>query len=441
MLDVHIARGARLTVAAIEVPLADARRFGVLEVDADAPRRRLPREAGAPPRRRPGAPACCLGSMGIYIFDIDVLVRELQRDAEADSSHDFGRDIIPRLVGGGRARLRLPLLGREQEGVAVLARRRHARRLLRGVDGPRPGRPRVQPLRPGLADAHLPAAAARRRSSCSPRTAGAASPPQSIVSMGCIVSGSEVRRSILCPDVRIHSFCDIEDSILLPDADRAPPRARAARDRRPRRRAAARGARRLRPGRGPPAPHGLGGRRRGGHARRGVPRRVRAAVSTPIALQRSLERGAASMTTIDSVFAREILDSRGNPTVEVEVVLEGGAMGRAAVPSGASTGEREAVELRDGDKKRYLRQGRPEGRGRGERRALGRGDRRGRARPGARRPADDRPRRHRHQEEARARTRSWRSRWRWPRRRPRRPGCRSTATSAAPTRARCRCRS
>ena len=59
------------------------------------------------------------------------------------------------------------------------------------------------------------------------------------------------------------------------------------------------------------------------------------------------------MTTIDSVFAREILDSRGNPTVEVEVVLEGGAMGRAAVPSGASTGEREAMELRDGDKKRF----------------------------------------------------------------------------------------
>jgi enolase len=63
------------------------------------------------------------------------------------------------------------------------------------------------------------------------------------------------------------------------------------------------------------------------------------------------------MTNIDSVFAREILDSRGNPTVEVEVVLEGGAMGRAAVPSGASTGEHEAVELRDGNKKRYLGRG------------------------------------------------------------------------------------
>jgi enolase len=63
------------------------------------------------------------------------------------------------------------------------------------------------------------------------------------------------------------------------------------------------------------------------------------------------------MTGIEAVFAREILDSRGNPTVEVEVTLEGGAVGRAAVPSGASTGEREAVELRDGDKKRYLGRG------------------------------------------------------------------------------------
>ncbi len=58
-------------------------------------------------------------------------------------------------------------------------------------------------------------------------------------------------------------------------------------------------------------------------------------------------------TSISKVFAREILDSRGNPTVEVDVHLEGGAFGRAAVPSGASTGEHEAWELRDGDKQRY----------------------------------------------------------------------------------------
>jgi enolase len=63
------------------------------------------------------------------------------------------------------------------------------------------------------------------------------------------------------------------------------------------------------------------------------------------------------MSEIIDIYAREILDSRGNPTVEVEVYLESGVMGRAAVPSGASTGEREALELRDGDKGRYLGKG------------------------------------------------------------------------------------
>ena len=63
------------------------------------------------------------------------------------------------------------------------------------------------------------------------------------------------------------------------------------------------------------------------------------------------------MSTIIDVYAREILDSRGNPTIEVEVTTESGAFGRAMVPSGASTGEREALELRDGDKSRFLGKG------------------------------------------------------------------------------------
>src|SRR6266851_7386424 len=63
------------------------------------------------------------------------------------------------------------------------------------------------------------------------------------------------------------------------------------------------------------------------------------------------------MTQIDHIQARAILDSRGNPTVEADVTLVGGAMGRAAVPSGASTGEYEAVELRDGDPKRFAGKG------------------------------------------------------------------------------------
>ena len=63
------------------------------------------------------------------------------------------------------------------------------------------------------------------------------------------------------------------------------------------------------------------------------------------------------MSAIVDIIGREIIDSRGNPTVECDVLLESGVMGRAAVPSGASTGSREAIELRDGDKSRYLGKG------------------------------------------------------------------------------------
>ncbi|MDE6783504.1 MAG: phosphopyruvate hydratase, partial [Paramuribaculum sp.] len=60
---------------------------------------------------------------------------------------------------------------------------------------------------------------------------------------------------------------------------------------------------------------------------------------------------------IEKIIGREVLDSRGNPTVEVDVILESGAFGRASVPSGASTGVNEALELRDGDKSRYMGKG------------------------------------------------------------------------------------
>ena len=74
------------------------------------------------------------------------------------------------------------------------------------------------------------------------------------------------------------------------------------------------------------------------------------------------------MTAIVDIHARQILDSRGNPTVEVDVLLEDGSFGRAAVPSGASTGAHEAVELRDGDKARYGGKGVLQGGRRGQRR-------------------------------------------------------------------------
>ena len=63
------------------------------------------------------------------------------------------------------------------------------------------------------------------------------------------------------------------------------------------------------------------------------------------------------MAKINNIAGREIIDSRGNPTVEVDIILDNGILGRAAVPSGASTGDNEALELRDGDKSRYMGKG------------------------------------------------------------------------------------
>ena len=107
------------------------------------------------------------------------------------------------------------------------------------------------------------------------------------------------------------------------------------------------------------------------------------------------------MAAIEAVGAREILDSRGNPTVEVEVVLDDGTIARAAVPCGASTGAFEAVELRDGGRP-LPRQGRAEGRRRSHRRPSAPSDRGPRRRrPAADRPDDARPRRHAQQGQAR----------------------------------------
>ena len=107
------------------------------------------------------------------------------------------------------------------------------------------------------------------------------------------------------------------------------------------------------------------------------------------------------MTAIIDILGREILDSRGNPTVEVEVTLEDGSRGRAAVPSGASTGAHEAVELRDGDKKRYLGKGVLKARCRGRGRDFRRHRRHGGRGPGRHRRDHGGARRHAQQGTAR----------------------------------------
>jgi glucose-1-phosphate adenylyltransferase len=216
MLDIHIARGAALTLGAIEVPLAESRRFGILEVDEDG---RVGGFQEKPLSARPLAwhEDACLASMGIYIFDVDLLVRELRRDAEQPSSHDFGRDIIPRLVASGEkvfAHLFWDENKKEAKywrDIGTLDAYYDASMDLVQVDPVFNLYDPDWPLRsyqPQYPPAKFVFDEDGRRGTA----------VQSLVSMGCIVSGSAVSRSILSPGARVHSYCTIEDSILMPNS-------------------------------------------------------------------------------------------------------------------------------------------------------------------------------------------------------------------------------
>jgi glucose-1-phosphate adenylyltransferase len=215
MLDAHVARGAALTVAAIEVPLADSRRFGILDVDED---NRVTgfQEKPLAGRPAPWNPSFCLGSMGVYVFDFDTLVGALTRDAEAQTSHDFGKDIIPKLVAAGE-RVYAYLFWDENKkasqywrDVGTIDAYYEASLDLIQVDPVFNLYDPDWPLRtyqPQFPPAKFVFDEEGRRGTAA----------QSLVSMGCIVSGSSVVRSILSPGTRVHSYCDVQDSILMQD--------------------------------------------------------------------------------------------------------------------------------------------------------------------------------------------------------------------------------
>src|SRR5262249_1917352 len=256
----------------------------------------------------------------------------------------------------------LPLLRREQEGVEILAGYRNPRRVLRSKHGPVPGQPGVQSVRSRVAAAHLSAAGAAREV----RVRGGRQPMRTGARLGHLarlhrVGEQHLRQRALPKRTGTQLFAYRK---VHPDArgSRGPSRADPACDHRSRRADSARSVDWIRPGRRSTPAHGDGR----GHSCRQTGCR---ATNWTAARGRPAQRGGlrpawrGSVTRafspkdptvkITNVHAREILASRGNPTVEVDVTLEGGAFGRAAVPSGASTGEREALELRDGDPARY----------------------------------------------------------------------------------------
>ena len=210
MLRRHQERGAAATIAVIEVPSEEAFRFGVLQVGEED------RITGflEKPRNMPHGNQI-LASMGIYIFNMDVLVPALEEDARKPTSHDFGKDIIPALISKApvfayRFYDENKKASKYWRDIGTLDAYFDANMDLCQVN---PEFNLYDPEWP-LRTHQVQAPPAKFVFADEGRRCGQAL--DSIISAGCIVSGSTVAGCVLCPNVRVHSFCQIEQSILMP---------------------------------------------------------------------------------------------------------------------------------------------------------------------------------------------------------------------------------
>ncbi|MFI4876981.1 MAG: sugar phosphate nucleotidyltransferase, partial [Blastopirellula sp. JB062] len=216
MIDYHIENGADLTIGALRVSTEEAKSFGVMQVDTD--QRIVGFEEKSPtPKTIPGDPEHCLASMGIYVFNAHFLFEQLCQDAtRRDSAHDFGKNIIPSIIDKQRV-FAFPFRdeNRKQDAywrdVGTLDAYFEANMDLVHVDPQlnlydqdwplRTYQPNVPPPKfvfSGTAD--------EGRRGCA---------LDSVVCGGSIISGGEVERSIIGPDVRVNSFAHVEDAILF----------------------------------------------------------------------------------------------------------------------------------------------------------------------------------------------------------------------------------
>jgi glucose-1-phosphate adenylyltransferase len=210
MLRFHREHGAGATLAAIEVPSDEADRFGVLEVDEHD---RLTGFLEKPKHLPAGQQV--LASMGIYIFDMEVLVPALEEDAARSTTHDFGKDIIPDLIA------KVPVFAyrfydenkkaaKYWRDIGTLDAYYEANMDLCQVN---PEFNLYDPEWP-LRTYQVQAPPAKFVFADEGRRCGQAL--DSVISAGCIISGSRIAGSVLCPNVRVHSFCDIDRSIIMP---------------------------------------------------------------------------------------------------------------------------------------------------------------------------------------------------------------------------------
>ena len=217
MIAAHVSSGASMTVGCIEVPVEEARGFGVMSVDETMKVTRFT-EKPDHPEPIPGKANKALASMGIYVFDRDVLFKVLEEDAKhPESSRDFGKDIVPRLVQDGEVfayAFRDPVSGYKGywRDVGTVDSFWQANHELTDFDPELNLYDEAWPI--WTYQVQLPPAkfvhkdAGRR---------GLAM--QSLISGGCIVSGSEVDSSVLFSNVKVNSHGHIADSVLLPQVE------------------------------------------------------------------------------------------------------------------------------------------------------------------------------------------------------------------------------
>jgi glucose-1-phosphate adenylyltransferase len=214
MLRFHQERRAAVTIATIETPISEAHRFGIVQVDEDD-RVIGFQEKPQDPRPVPGSPHVALVSMGIYVFEAGILTRALEADAGRDSNHDFGKDIIPALISEApvysyRFYDENKKAAKYWRDIGTLDAYFEASMDLVQVNPEFNMYDPEWPLRtyqPQAPPAKFVFAEEGRR--CGQAL-------DSIISPGCIVSGSRITNSILSPNVRVHSFCTIEHSLLMP---------------------------------------------------------------------------------------------------------------------------------------------------------------------------------------------------------------------------------
>ncbi len=218
MLAAHVERDADMTISCLEVPLEEAANdFGVMQVDRSL---RIIgfQEKPAEPVPIPGEPDLCLASMGNYIFSTEFLFDVLKRDASLEGSdHDFGKDIIPSLIGENTL-YAYPFRD-------PVTRKRAYWRDVGNLDAFWDANMELLGITPELnlydlewpiltAQAQLPPAKfvfddENRRGMAT----------DSMVSGGCLISGARLNRSLLFSDVHVHSYAEVEDSVVLPEAD------------------------------------------------------------------------------------------------------------------------------------------------------------------------------------------------------------------------------